>query len=469
MVIELFLDWVQSAPVVKRIEATGALVRAYLNNDISQEEREDAEAALTTLLDDPAPPVRLEMASAFGAFRNAPRHIISALAEDNQDIACLVLSQSPVFVDSELVLYAQRGDEKRQIAIACRPWLSSKLVNDLCGFAERDTVYALLMNPASQFSEAALHEIANRFGTDTEIRNLMVERDDLPAETRLLLVEKLSASLGALVSSNNWMTADRSNEVVAESYDKSSIVFIANLDDHDVARVIRSKIKEGRITPAYLLRSLCMGNIALVAHAISQLSGVRFARVETVLTHDRKSAFKAIYDRAGLPAAAFDVFNFTISAWRQLLKSSSEINRSRLPFLVTREVLSNYTIGESPIMDDLLVLLRKLAAEAARESAIYKAEEIASRSAEEEVIEAELLEHENEEMQDYPRLPDLSEDEQFKELLLVELSAPEIESVGDLEDMKLVDVTAKELLPDADNMYSDIYACIDEEEYSKAA
>ena len=49
MVIEYFLEWISTAPLQKRVEAAGAMVRAYLNDDIDEEERDDVEAAITVL------------------------------------------------------------------------------------------------------------------------------------------------------------------------------------------------------------------------------------------------------------------------------------------------------------------------------------------------------------------------------------------------------------------------------------
>ena len=50
-----------------------------------------------------------------------------------------------------------------------------------------------------------------------------------------------------------------------------------------------------------------------------------------------------------------------------------------MPFLVTKEVLETYAGNSDGMIDDLLVLLRKLSAETARESSRAKAIEISER------------------------------------------------------------------------------------------
>ena len=391
MVIEYFLEWVQTASVAKRTEAASALVRAFLRRDISNEEREDVEAAITTLLEDPAPSVRFALAEAFGARKQAPRHIISALAADTLDVSIITLSQSPVLHDTELVEFIETSEVDNQIAIACRPWLSERVIASICKDGHKDACMALMMNPVATISQDNLHIIAQRHGTNTEIRLMLLDRDDLAAESRLILIGKLGDALSNLVSSKGWMQENKVKKVIHEACDKASIEFVANASNEDVIHLVRNMIESGKITVSYLLRAVCMGNITLVAHAFSELSGVRFSRVETILTKDRKSAFKALYDRAGLPKSAFVIFHTAISTWRRLLSSADKSNQARLPYLVTREVLETYTGRKDEVVDDLILLLRKLSAETARESSKIKAAEIASRAAL-EVTEVQIQE-----------------------------------------------------------------------------
>ncbi|MEM7289004.1 MAG: DUF2336 domain-containing protein, partial [Pseudomonadota bacterium] len=388
MIIEYFLDWVRSATVEKRVESAGALVRLYLRHDISDEESDDVEAAITTLLNDGSARVRRQLALSFGAYPSAPQHIVSSLANDSLEISTIVLSQSPVFHDAELAAIVREGNEKQQVAIACRPWLSEKLVETLISSSGREACYAMLLNPAANLSKSKLHELAGKFGQDTQIRNVLLEQFDLYAETRLLLMEELGSQLTLMMENNRWVSEDRAEKAVADACERASITFAAKSSDEDVCRIVRARIVEGKLTTAYLLRAVCMGNITLFAWALSELSKIRYARVEAVLTKDRRHAFRAIYDRAGLPKEAFSIFQIAISTWRELLASKSETNQSRLPFLVTQAVLSGYH-EHSKITDDLLILLRKFSAEAARDCVNVKAIEIASRGQVAEAVELE--------------------------------------------------------------------------------
>ncbi len=386
MVIEYFLKWNETATVSKRIEAAYAMARAYLRNDITEEERDDIEAALTKILEDPAPAVRAALAETFGARKKAPKHIINALAADTLDVSIITLSQSPLLHDIELVEFIKTSEIDNQIAIACRPWLSETVIAAIAEFGSKDACMAVMMNPVAEFSQDNLHAIAQRFGDVTEIRLMLLERDDIAAETRLILIDKLGSALSSLVISKGWMQAPKAEKAVAEACDKASIIFVANASNDDVTHLVRNMIESGKISVNYLLRAVCMGNITLVAQAFAELSGVRFSRVEAILTKDRKSAFKALYDRAGLPQSAFVIFQIAIASWRRLLTSTNDINQARMQYLVTKEVLESYIGHKDHVVDDLILLLRKLSAEAARDHSRIKAEELKNRATEAEVI-----------------------------------------------------------------------------------
>lgn len=449
MVIEYFLEWVETASVAKRTEAASALVRAYLRNDVSSEEREDVEAAITTLLEDPAPSVRFALAEAFGARKQAPRHIISALAADTLDVSIITLSQSPVLHDTELVEFIETSEVDNQIAIACRPWLSDSVISSICTDGHKDACMALMMNPVANLSQENLHIIAQRFGTVTDIRMMLLEREDLAAESRLILIGKLGEALSNMVASKGWINENKAKKIVNEACDKASIEFVANASNDDVIHLVRNMIDSGKITVSYLLRAVCMGNLTLVAQAFSELSGVRFSRVETILSKDREAAFKALYDRAGLPQSAFIIFYMAISTWRRLLSNKSTINQARLPYLVTREVLEKYSGRKDDVVDDLILLLRKLSADAARESSKIKAAEIASRSA---IVVSEV------EIQ-----PDVEEAIALEEVE-IDTDALVAEFSNEMEGYVDAEVVHQTAIPDLTVMHSaDVYGFVDAE------
>src|SRR5262249_23354372 len=120
-----FLRWAETAPANLRADAAHALARAFLQCEVDEETRSAMEATLTVLLDDCSPDVRFALADALADSESAPRHIVLALAADQEVIAEVVLARSPLFIDSELVDIVAAASELLQAAIAARTHVAS--------------------------------------------------------------------------------------------------------------------------------------------------------------------------------------------------------------------------------------------------------------------------------------------------------------------------------------------------------
>jgi uncharacterized protein (DUF2336 family) len=117
---------------------------------------------------------------------------------------------------------------------------------------------------------------------------------------------------------------------------------------------------------------LLSGNIALFEHALADLSGLPVARV-SALVHDRRSAsLRALYERAGLPASTYAAFHEAVEAMNDIGPigpMEAQDGSVRLRRRVVERVLARCADGSIGDVEPLLTLLRRFAAEAAREEA----------------------------------------------------------------------------------------------------
>src|SRR5438067_1930975 len=108
-ILRRLLAWAQRAGAEARAETASALARAFLHSDLDPSHREEAAAAVSTLIDDPSAEVRRALAEAFAGARDAPRRLVVALANDEAQVAAPVLARSPLLTDAELVDCAATG------------------------------------------------------------------------------------------------------------------------------------------------------------------------------------------------------------------------------------------------------------------------------------------------------------------------------------------------------------------------
>ncbi len=369
MIVERFLEWAQTASASQRADGVSALARAYLYSCLGEHDRRAAEIALTAQLDDPSPLVRRALAESFASARQAPRHIIVALAGDQSDIAAPVLARSPLLGDADLMDCAAIGDMFAQAAIALRPNLSAPVCAALAETAGREALIALLVNLAADISEPALRRILERFGQDGETREALLARPHLPASLRSALVSATADALSAFVTGCDWMSAGRAARITREAREKAQIIIAATTDDQGPRQLARHLRQSGQLTAGLVLRALLSGNTSLFEASLSELSGVPVPRAAGYVRDWKSASFAALYARAGLPPALLPAFRAALAAMREVGTPPDAGTAARLSRAMIERVLTSCAAIKGHELDKVMALLRRFEGEAAREEA----------------------------------------------------------------------------------------------------
>jgi uncharacterized protein (DUF2336 family) len=317
MIVRQFLHWLRTAPSGDRAEATSALARAFLYSDLSDNDRAAAEGAMIMLLDDPSPLVRRALAEVFAGCADAPPTVVHALANDQPDVAGAILQRSPLLVDADLVEAVAAGEAERQMAIASRVQLPCSVAAAIAEVGCAEACLVLLENEDAETVPFSLDRIVERFGHLAAIRGAILMRDDLPAPTRQALVVKLSETLADFVISREWLGEERARRITREACEKATIALAAESEEGEVRPLIRHLRESGQLNAGLILRSLLSGHVELFEEALADLAQVPLTRVVGIV-HDRRGAgFRALYDKAGLPASTFPAFREALEAMRE--------------------------------------------------------------------------------------------------------------------------------------------------------
>jgi uncharacterized protein (DUF2336 family) len=372
MIVRRFLAWSQTAPAGERADAASALARAYLYSDLAEADRREAETALTTLLDDPSPIVRRALAEAFASAAEAPHHCVVVLANDQSDVASIVLGRSPLLSDAELIDCAAVGDRVVQTAIALRPNLSASVAAAVAEIGARDAVIALMVNTGAQVLEFSLRRIVERFGHDGAVREAVLARPNLPAALRTDLVAATATALSAFVRARDWMSPERAARMTREATEKATVIIALDAGTEageGVRALVRHLRQSGQLTPSLVLRALLSGNIGLLEAALVELSGLPERRVAGLLRGYAGSGFAALYAKAGLPAALLPAFRAALAAHGTFQAGREAATDARLSRAMIERVLAACERLNATDVAKLMALLRRFDAEAAREEA----------------------------------------------------------------------------------------------------
>jgi uncharacterized protein (DUF2336 family) len=380
MIVRQFISWIRTAPAGERAEATRSLARAWLISDLSRDDRAAAEGALLMLLDDASPLVRQAMAEVFARSAEAPAAIVQALSLDQPTVALPVLEHSPLLIDADLVDIVAIGNCETQCAIARRTHLPASVCAAIAEVGSAAAALELIENAHAELAPFSWDRMVERHGHLSAIRESMLVLEDLPAATRAALVAKLSETLAQFVVARNWLSPDRAVRIATEARDRSTINIAARSRGEDMGGLVRHLRATGQLTAGLILRALLSGNLELLDHALSELSGLPRARVSALL-HDRGGAsLPALLKRAGLPDSTFAAFRAALEAGHEIGYVGTPGGAARLRRRMVERVLTHCETDRQAA-EPLLILLRRFATESAREEARTFCEELIAEEA----------------------------------------------------------------------------------------
>jgi uncharacterized protein (DUF2336 family) len=317
VIIQAFIRWADTAKSVERARAANALGRAWLQSDMDEEERQAALMALTWLLDDPSPKVRLALAKAIADAAVAPRSLVLPLATDQPEIASHIIARSPVLTDVDLVDIAAQGDGITRTLIASRIAVSAPVCAAIAEIGEAAEIEVMLDNLGAAVCRRSLRRIAERLGTEPGIRDRLLCREDLPADARHVLAVTISQALAESGLVRHVIGDFRFERIRREACETATVTLASETYPTEIPMLIDHLRRDGRLTPSFLMQALCSGKVDFFAAAIVNLSGLSEKRVRSILADGRFHAMRALFEAAGLARDVAELFVEATLQWRR--------------------------------------------------------------------------------------------------------------------------------------------------------
>jgi uncharacterized protein (DUF2336 family) len=326
------------------------------------------------------PIFRRRLAEVLAGEDAAPRHLLLALLEDHPVVAEPIAARSEALIDPELVDVVAHGVDEIRRAVARRRRVGPTVAVALAEAGDRDACIALLANAGAEMPPIALERIVERFGEFSDIRKVLLARPHVPITVRHRVLEKLAEAIENLVVVKSWMGPERAESATRESREKATIALAGNATAAETVVLVEHLRRTGQLTTRLMLRAACVGDLRFVEEAIALLADVPTPRVAALVADGRESAIRALYRRAAMPDRAWPAFLAAIEVHRDLLAETGGLDgrpgdRARFSRRLVERVLTRFTAFERRDVDDLLVLLRRFAADAAREHVRHVMEE----------------------------------------------------------------------------------------------
>jgi uncharacterized protein (DUF2336 family) len=342
---------------------------AYLNHTGPADEQAALYSALIGFLDDPSARVRGALAYALLHAREAPRPILLALLQDSPVIARAIAQYAPALIDVDLLALVQTGDGEMLMAIAQRERLSTRIAEALIGRGDRAVTLRLVARREPRLPPAALSQLTDTAADDPVLRGALLARNDLPAEARLRLVERVASALRRERIVKGSVAPQRLDRILRDATD-SALTGIGEAEARQGRGPYASQLVESRrVSTRVMLHAVINGHVLFFAHCISELAGVPARKVFGLLEHGSRAALGALLARCGLSAPVRSLLVRVIDHARAVDMSDDVAARHFVVAALTEELIVEHEGAIPPELEEAFRYLSEQSVALARRAA----------------------------------------------------------------------------------------------------
>jgi len=147
---------------------------------------------------------RADLANSLAWQPLAPHEVVMKLATDQPEVANIVLENSSVLTDEDLVKVAATQSEGHMEAIARRKTVAEMVTDALIKRGSPTVLNLILENSGASFSAAGFNAIAGHAKDDFGMQLRLVARDDVPHEIMDEIVPIISRELHSRIEENGY-------------------------------------------------------------------------------------------------------------------------------------------------------------------------------------------------------------------------------------------------------------------------
>lgn len=321
---------VKGATPDERALAAHKLCRSIDRAALGEEDRQVAHDILRVMATDAAELVRRAMAVTLKNSSALPHDVAMRLARDIETVSLPIISFSPVFSDTDLAEIVRVGGPLRQLAVAKRPKLSSRITSLLVEQGGEEVVATACSNDNARFSEVSLQKVLNRFARSEQVLRAVAYRTALPLSVTERLVDMVGDQLRDHILANHAISVERTMELIVGAKERATIDLVDQAGRASDPKAFAVHLKAaGRLSPSLLLRALAHGHMTFFEWGVAELAGVPHHRAWLMIHDAGPLGLKAICERAELPVRLHSAFKAGVDAFHALELEGGGLDRER--------------------------------------------------------------------------------------------------------------------------------------------
>lgn len=273
--------------------------------------------------------VRQALAERLAQRDDAPRDLVTLLANDDIDVAYPILVESRMLMDIDLVEIVRQRSQAHRLAVALRENLGGTVCQAIADSGDADAVKAMINNHTAQLGEQLLSELVASSRETDAYQAPLLHRPDLPAPLARRMYVWVSAALRHHIVEHYPIHADTIDDTLSATVDAELGTDWDDPADEPLIRMVDKLAVGGELSPAFLIKALRQAQVALFEVAFARLAGVR-PRLMRRLIYEPGGEALAIACRSLAidPAVFLTVYTLTRQARNE--KAPDNDDRARL-------------------------------------------------------------------------------------------------------------------------------------------
>lgn len=296
----------------KSSEKRRALLRELTDHFFGTQPHADAESALygdvmSSLAKDMETAVRAELSARFAQALDAPHTLVRRLANDVASVASVMLTQSPVLTEQDLLDVVRAHGQEHLRAVSSRALVPEAVSEIIVERGDDHTLDTLLRNDGAKLSRQASEAVIERAKANPELHEATVGRANLPPDLLNEMYFVVEQRLRAQILEHNA----RLDPALLESALAAGRARVATDDglfpeDYSESLAYVEELKAaGQLTPQMLARFLRSGGQTSFLIALSQLADIDFHTARQIVERRELDALAVVCKSANLDKALF--------------------------------------------------------------------------------------------------------------------------------------------------------------------
>jgi uncharacterized protein (DUF2336 family) len=273
-----------------------------------------------------------------------------------------MLKFSEVLTDEDLVEIVNTLGPTKQVAIAQRPRVSSKVADALIDTGNETAVAKLVANEGADITKISLDKVMADYKESAAVSDSLARRPSLPAAISERLIGAITERLHEYLTTTMELAPDMASNLILQARERATMGLVEyGSTDTELQNLIEQLHRKGRLTTSLLLRALCVGDMNFFERGLAKLAGVHLQNARLLIHDPGTLGLQSLYLKAALPSRLFPAFRAGVDVVAETDYDGGSNDRTRYLERMLERMLTRFEDPATRLaQDDIDYLMGKL-------------------------------------------------------------------------------------------------------------